>query len=239
MAYEEPASYRITSNRFGWTDESFDPVVVSFIDYCATVTRPVLDVGAGHGAVTAAAVARGASVVAIDIHPDHLRAVEERVGAAGAGRLRTVLAAFPNEIELPRGAYDAALIARVLHFFDGPTLETSARTLFELLAPGGRVYASSGTPFKGNMAAFLATYDARVAAGDPYPGIVDDTSLYFPPSVNLPAFMNFLDAPVLTRLFSGAGFEIVDVGYFARPNLPAELQLDGRDGVAIIAAKPL
>lgn len=239
MTAAPPPGYRATSNQMGWTNDAYaDPVVDEFVALAASATLPVVDIGAGHGAATAAAIRAGAQVIAIEIHDDHLEAIRERVGPAHAGRLTLLAAPFPEAVRLPDGAHGAALLARVLHFFDGPRIEASARRVFELLAPGGRVLVSAETPFRGNLRAFLPIYEARRAAGDPWPGVVPDTSRYFPPQANLPPFMNFLDADVLARVFAAAGFAIEAAYLFPRPYLPAEIRLDGREGVALVAVRP-
>jgi len=232
-----PPGYRATSNQMGWTNDAYtDPIVDQFVALAATAALPVVDVGAGHGATTAAAIERGARVVAVEIHDAHLDAIRDRVGRDHA-RLTLVSGRFPDAVRLAAGAHAAVLLARVLHFFPGAQIEASARAAFELLAPGGRVFVSAETPFRGNMQAFLPVYDARRAAGDPWPGVVDDTARYFLPSANLPPAMNFLDEVVLARVFAAAGFTIERADLFERPYLPAEIRLDGREGVGLIARK--
>jgi SAM-dependent methyltransferase len=238
MVVPPPTGYRATSNQMGWTNEAYgDPAVDGFVALAASAPLPVVDIGAGHGAATAAAIRVGARVVAVEIHDDHLDAIRSRVGRERADRLTLVAGRFPEAVRLPAGAHSAVLLARVLHFFDGPRIEACARTSFALLAPGGRVFVSAETPFRGNMRAFLPTYEARRRAGDPWPGIVDDTSRYFSPQANLPPFMNFLDEEVLRRVFAAAGFEIEKAYLFERPHLPDEVRLDGREGVGLVAVK--
>jgi hypothetical protein len=50
--------------------------------------------------------------------------------------------------------------------------------------------------------------------------------------------MHLLDPDVLRRLFSEAGFMIEECRTFARPEFPADIQLDGRESVGLIAVRP-
>ena len=50
--------------------------------------------------------------------------------------------------------------------------------------------------------------------------------------------MNFLDAEILTRVFSGAGFIVEKAQTMARPDFMKIVQLDGRESVGMVARKP-
>lgn len=239
MNIAPPVGYRATANRMGWTNDAYtDPVVDALVAFAGSAPLPIVDVGAGYGATTAAAIDAGARVVAIEIHDDHLEGIRSRVGDERSARLTLVSGEFPEAVALSANAHSAVLLERVLHFFGGPRIERSARTAFEWLAPGGRVFVSAETPFRTNMLGFLPVYEARRAAGHPWPGIVEDTAAYFPPQANLPQLMNFLDEVVLARVFAAAGFTIERAFLFGRDYLPPTVRLDGREGVGLIAVKP-
>lgn len=121
----------------------------------------------------------------------------------------------------------------------GPNLERSARILFDWLASGGRVFIVAETPYLKNFQAFIPTYEARRAAGDPWPGFVDDVMAIAPErGASLPPKMHFLDPEVLTRVFTAAGFIVEKAETFARPEFPEDIQLDGRESVGMVARKP-
>jgi hypothetical protein len=126
-----------------------------------------------------------------------------------------------------------------MHFFDGAKLETSARILLNWLASGGKVFIVAETPYLKNFSSFIPTYEARRAAGNPWPGFIDDVMAVAPErGVSLPPQMHLLDPEVLSRVFRQAGFVIEKAEMFARPEFPEDIQLDGRESVGLVARKP-
>jgi SAM-dependent methyltransferase len=226
----------------GWTNEAHsDPIIDELLARVAARALPLLtvaDVGAGHGAATAAAIERGAAVTAIEIHADHLAAIAERVPAERAHLLTLVDGEFPESVALAPGSQGAVLLCRVLHFFSGARIERAIAAAFAALAPGGVALISAETPFRSNLREILPAYEARAAAGDPWPGELHDVDRYFPDTAQLPPFMNFLDHVVLARALRAAGFAIERAHLFSRPYLPPQIRLDGREGVGVIAIKP-
>jgi 23S rRNA (adenine-N6)-dimethyltransferase len=61
----------------------------------------VVDLGAGHGALTAALVAAGARVVAVELHPQRLAVLRERFADAAV----TVVRADVADVRLPRAPF--------------------------------------------------------------------------------------------------------------------------------------
>ena len=99
MSAARPApGTRSRPNHWGW--HRLQPDAARHVVRRAGV-RPgdlVVDLGAGHGALTAALVAAGAQVVAIELHPARLDALRDRF----AGRDVTVVAADIGAARLPR-----------------------------------------------------------------------------------------------------------------------------------------
>lgn len=86
----------------------------------------VLDIGAGTGAVTAALVAAGARVVAVELHPRRLAVLRERF----AGDDVTVVRADAADLRLPR---------RPFRVVASPPFAITSKVLRRLLAPGSRL----------------------------------------------------------------------------------------------------
>ena len=104
--------------------------------------------------------------------------------------------------------------------------------------PGGKSFVAAETPFLRNFQSFIPIYKERVRQGDLWPGLVEDVLTYSPVrGKNLPKSMLFFDEATMSRVFLKAGFEIERVGLFARKDFPADIQLDGRESVGIIARK--
>ena len=104
----------------------------------------VADVGAGSGLLTvhlARAVAPSGKVVATDIDGSVLDLLQQRLDAAGLGKVvekRVVAADKPG---LDDGGFDAILLAEVDHYFPDPVkwLQSAAAAL----KPGGRIVISN------------------------------------------------------------------------------------------------
>jgi hypothetical protein len=86
----------------------------------------------------------------------------------------------------------------------------------------------------------IAAYEKRVAAGDEWPGFIEDVasciSEYLRPDA-FPKTMNFLDPAVLSRELTLAGLKVVTAGFYAYTGNFAPGRLDGRELAAVIGLK--
>jgi 23S rRNA (adenine-N6)-dimethyltransferase len=89
----------------------------------------VLDIGAGTGALTTHLVAAGASVIAVELHPDRVRRLRERFATAGV----TVVRADAADLHLPR---------RPFRVVSSPPYAITSPLVRLLLAPGSRLVAA-------------------------------------------------------------------------------------------------
>jgi 23S rRNA (adenine-N6)-dimethyltransferase len=93
----------------------------------------VLDIGAGHGALTGPLVRAGARVIAVELHPGRAEALRHRFGNVnGAGSI-TVVQADAATLRLPR---------RPFRVVASPPYGITAGLLSLLLAPGSRLVAA-------------------------------------------------------------------------------------------------
>lgn len=76
-----------TRNQTGWTSNQLNEVSALFVEHCREVRRPVLDIGAAVGVATLQALAAGATVIANDLDPEHLKEIAKAVPEEDAGRL--------------------------------------------------------------------------------------------------------------------------------------------------------
>lgn len=103
-------------------------------------SRPIIDFGAGTGRVSIALARAGYPVIAVDVSPASLAALEATAAALGIGGIRTSLT-------LPAMPAQAIVGADVLHHV---SLDRTLPGLFAALEPGGRLVFSEpggGHPF--------------------------------------------------------------------------------------------
>ena len=228
-----------TLNRQGFMSLRPDACMQAFIAFAGTSSAPVADIGAAYGVATIPALEAGAHVIAVDVDEEHLAILEQRVPSACRHRLRTIAASFPEDLELDQGSIGAFLVAQVVHFLSPDRLELAASRLFEWLIPNGKVFLTTASPYLGNLKAFVPVYEARKRAGDPWPGYVPDVLQYGPePWLNPFLSMLLVDPETLSRVFRQAGFVVEQAELIARPELPPQLQLDGREAVGLVVRKP-
>lgn len=239
MPEAEPNGFVKTLNNMGYMTSILDPYSRAFVDFAPKAPGPCLDIGAAYGVASLAALENGASVIANDLDERHLTILRQRAPEALRTRLTLARGGFPDEVDFEAGSLGAVLICRVMHFFDGPTIERAAQNVLRWLAPQGKVFVVGETPFIGTAKDFFPTYQARVRAGDLWPGLVENVAAHDPKRAGaLPSRMHLLDEPTLRRVFSKAGYAIEKLATFPRPYFPPDIQLDGRESVGLIARKP-
>ena len=227
-----------TLNSMGTMTAAPDIFSRAYIEFAPKAPGRSLEIGAAYGVATLPALRSGASVIANDIDERHLRILYDRVPAEHRARLELAAGEFPYKPDFPAGTLGAVLICRVLHFFDGPRIERAAAKVLNWLAPGGKVFVVAETPYIGTARAFFPTYESRQKAGAPWPGVVQNVAAHDPGRAgSLPSLFHLLDERVLGRVFTAAGFEIERAELFARPDYPADIRLDGRESVGLIAVK--
>lgn len=98
----------------------------------------VADIGAGTGYFSfpvASRVSKGA-VYAVDIQPEMLSKIEQRIGVLGINNVKTVLGT-ESSVNLPANTIDLAFIVDAYHEFSHP--REMGESLVDALRPGGRL----------------------------------------------------------------------------------------------------
>ena len=127
----------------------------------------VADVGAGKGELTlalAAAVGSAGHVYSSEIDPARLRALREKVAAAGLGNV-TFVEAKSSDSGLPAGCCDAIVLRRVYHHLAEPK-EMNA-SLLRALRPGGALAVIDFPP---------PLFLGRGAFGVPAKNVIDEVT---------------------------------------------------------------
>lgn len=239
MPQAEPNGFVPTLNNMGYMTSTLDVYSQKFVEFAPVAPGPCLDVGAAYGVATLAALERGAHVIANDLDERHLEILKARAPEELRNKVQLRAGSFPDDLEFAPGSLGAALLCRVLHFFDGPSLSKAAGALYSWLRPGGKVFAVAETPYLRNFTTFIPIYEERKKTGAEWPGFVDDVMAIAPfRGKTLPPQIHFLDPDVLRAVFRDRGFIVEEVGTFARPDFPEDIRLDGRESVGIVATKP-
>ncbi len=144
----------------------------------------VLDVATGTGAVAAAAVARGAQVIGVDISEEMLEVARERVPSGH------FMSADAEELELAEEPFDAAVAGFLINHLPDP--ERAVAAWARALRPGGRLSVSVwNRPEENRFFGLIGDAMAETEA--------DDT---VPPG---PDPYRFADERALSELLRGAG----------------------------------
>lgn len=236
----EDANIISTLNKMGFATKFLDPFSQLFVDYAKNAEAPCLDIGAGFGVATLAALKQGAKMVANDIdqrHLDIIQAEAEKINCVQ--NLQLSLGLFPQQLRFDANSIAGILICRVLHFYPGAVIEEGLKQCYNWLKPGGKIFIVADSIYHGVIKDSLPIYFTRKAAGEPFPGIIPNLNKIMPPEFgkHLPEIFHVFDKEVLKRVLLNAGFTIERIEYFARPDYPSISQNDGREGIATIAVK--
>lgn len=230
----------LTKNRMGWASERLGAVSELFVECAAQAGGPVLDVGAGYGTASEAALRAGApEVIANDLERRHLEELEARLSPEERRRLRVKAGRFPRQIEFEDGSLWAAHASNVFHFLTPRQVSEGMRKLARWLRPGGRVFVQAATPYQGAWAGFAEEYLRRVERGEAWPGLIEKVSEYVShrQRSQMPRWIHLLDDTVLRREAEAAGFTVERAWLYQRADLPAGLRLDGRETVGLVGIR--
>jgi ribosomal protein L11 methylase PrmA len=159
-----------TNNAMGVMTLELSPVSQAFIDFCQSVDKPVLDIGAAYGSITYPALQCGAEVFACDIDQRHLEILREGVPQHFQPKLHTRLARFPQELDLEKNSLSAIHISLVLHFLSGDEISSGLKKCYEWSASEGKLFISAMTPDHGLAINEKTLYETRVMNHEQWPG---------------------------------------------------------------------
>lgn len=230
-----------TLNDKGFMFEVLDGFAEEFIGVAGNSPHESLELGCAYGVATLAALENGARITACDMEPGHLQVLESRVPGASRHRLTLVAGTLPD-IDLPENHFGTVFCSRVLHFLEGDAIDRSVRNMFRWLRPGGKLYLVADTPF-GIWRKFIPVWEANVARGERWPGLMTEPSHYLPYEPTNPdevglKLMNLLDPDLLRRTAEEAGFAIRRTGYIDRNDFAGLGRMDGRENCGLVAIKP-
>ncbi len=190
-----------------------------FVGRASDLDEAYLEVGSGIGNVIKVLCGLGIkNITAVDSEPKHLDIIASIVGddllANGSIALNLVEDALPNLQSLEGQFFDKILCAQVIHYLSPKEFECALKTFKRLLAPGGELCLTSGTPYIEAYKSFLPTYEGRLAKGHKYPGYIEDVRRYHPRGMNHHggSFLFFSEYDLKNSL-QDAGYKILESGY--------------------------
>jgi ubiquinone/menaquinone biosynthesis C-methylase UbiE len=217
-----------------------DEVTQAYLDF-AGQQKTVLEIAAGYGHMVIKALQGGArKVFANEIDPGQLAIIKARTPPEYLDKLVCCLGEFPESLEFARSSFDATYNARLFHFFDGERIRTSLDKIYRWLRPDGKVFLVNDAIYRTIFKPLIPIYEGRVAAGDPWPGFIEDVRSCIPEHLhpeNYPKTMNFLDPHVLSRELNRAGFRAEAADFYPYTGNFALDHLDGREIAAAIGLK--
>ncbi|PJB69908.1 MAG: hypothetical protein CO093_09280 [Alphaproteobacteria bacterium CG_4_9_14_3_um_filter_47_13] len=231
-----------TLNQQGFMTTTRDPISEEFTKFAAKGSRSALEIGAAYGISTIAALKNGAKMIANDIDIRHLELLEEQVPEKFKKNLTLKEGQFPvDDLGIQENSLDAVLICRVMHFFNGPEVEESAKKIASWLVSGGKAFVVCDSPYVKTMRRFIPEFEQNMKDGKNWPGYCENIHDICDPldlKDKLPNKMHFFTPEILTKAFEKAGLKTEKATYIARPDFPKILQYDGRESVGLIAVKP-
>jgi SAM-dependent methyltransferase len=155
------------------------------------------DVGCGAGIATAAALVRGARVIAIDPDTNSIHPLLAQLPVQQYARIDVRSGRLPN-LSLPAASLTSIHAARVFHLLDGAAIRKSLQRFSDCLRKDGKLFISVLTPDGEYWSTFRKEYDRRCALNETWPGAPDAR------------WPHLLDEHVLERELTLAGFGIED-----------------------------
>lgn len=228
-----------TPNQRGRTTAVLNEINEAFVAHAAHCRRPVLDLGCAYGIASLAALATGATVIANDIDEAMLRTLQTRCPPGDRPRLTVLRAAFPHGLDFPADSLDAVHASNLFNFLRGEDIDFGLAKLRRWLAPGGRLFLISGTPWAANVRRFIPVFEERQARDLRWPGECEPLHDYAegPTAAELPDFLHLLDPQTLGRAVLEAGLEQELCECFHRRHTPGYIALDGRENLRLLARK--
>ena len=231
-----------TLNRTGVMLEKLTPCSESFAEYAGQCEGEVLDIGCAYGVATIAALERGARVLATDMEQQHLDILKDRISDEARQHLSTQQGLI-QDIDFEDGRFAAIHASRVIHFLKPEDVQNAIQKMHRWLQPGGKLFLVTDTPYVGYWKSKALEYKTRKAAGDLWPGYIEDVRKIFSAQETdgAPPLINPLDPDILSRECRDAGFDVEKVGF---EGIGVDMgikdpDLAGMEHVGVIARKPI
>jgi len=218
-----------------------DAITQAYLDFAGQTKGTLLEIAAGYGHIVIKALEAGAQkVFANEIDAEQLAIIKLRTPKEYSDNLVCCLGQFPEQVDFPDASFDGIYNARLFHFFERGRIRAGLAKFHRWLKSGGRVFLVNDAVYRTVFKPLIPIYEARIAAGDEWPGFIADVASCIPEYLHpetFPKTMNFMDPTVLTRELNRAGFKVVTAGFYPYTGNFALGRLDGREIAAAIGLK--
>lgn len=150
------------------------------------------------------------------------------------GRVAGIVAEMP-QIAFEPNSFSAILCSRALHFLNWEDVTKAVKSMADWLAPGGKLFLITDTPYTGFWARGVVAYEERKAAGELWPGFIPDVTMFLPEQARTKAqqrHLNPMDPDILSRVCRDSGLVVEHASFSGRPDQP-----DAKTHAGAIAAK--
>lgn len=213
-----------TLNGTGYIFYKISPLAQEFLDHEASPGKNLLEIGAGFGNVSIAALRKGvATYTANDMAQEHLKILVHKMvkefhshAQDKLQRLKLLLAQAPKQLPIANQLYDAVLVDKVLHFMSPKEIEQFIQWLKKAVKKNGKIYILTISPYNPVFSdKVLPFYLSNQVKDELYPGYIldsqptiDSDKLHNYPNFHIPKQMIFFDIKALQHLFESHGFTV-------------------------------
>jgi SAM-dependent methyltransferase len=228
-----------TRNQTGWSARAPHEINLAFAKFASSSTLPVLDIGAGFGAASIEVLRRGANLIVNDAAAEQIAHIRSTVEQLCLPAPQFVLGEFPGDLDFPSESLGAVHSSNVLHFLTPEEFEIGIRKIHSWLAPSGKIFLLTSSPFQGHLRNCGAVFDKRKQDGAKWPGWFEDVKqMNSGPLLDLiPNSMLFFDVETLSDQLVSVGFTIEEGRLYSRSGIPDSCRLDGRENLFLIGRK--
>ena len=177
---------------------SLDPLTHRFAVWAGRQGGTCADIGCGGGIATAAALVRGARVVAIDPDTSNIAPLLAQIPVQLRARVNVLGGRLPT-LHFDPASLTAIHAARVLHLLEGSEIRQSFQHFRDWLRQDGKLFISVLTPDGSHWARFHQEYARLCENNEVWPGAADS----FRP--------HLLDQHILQRELTRAGFSVAEL----------------------------
>ncbi len=143
----EGAAVRNTVNSSGSEICIPSPFHIRVLDAIEAGTR-VLDLGSAFGYTTRLALAKGATVVAVDMSALHIAILVASTPVDQRNRLSVSISEFPEKFTpIPDGTFDVVVAGLLIHFLPKEDVKNLFLSAYRWLTPGGKFFVMAATPY--------------------------------------------------------------------------------------------